>query len=139
MVHSTSRASLRLSGSTSIFSDGGMAWRIPIWAMPLDDRGFRNTHARVTSGDAPKPQSRLGARQPILMPICDVALDLPSLCRQGRSLDGSASSSNSMMEGPWCRFRREARTRESDIDTATVDTLKTLDPNRPIREGDIGH
>jgi hypothetical protein len=26
----------------------------------------------------------------------------------------------------------------SDIDTATVDSLKALDPNRPIREADIG-
>jgi hypothetical protein len=25
----------------------------------------------------------------------------------------------------------------SDIDTATVDSLKALDPNRPIREADI--
>ena len=26
----------------------------------------------------------------------------------------------------------------SDIDTAVVDSLKVLDPNRPIREADIG-
>ncbi len=26
----------------------------------------------------------------------------------------------------------------SDIDTAVVDSLKVLDPKRPIREGDIG-
>jgi len=26
----------------------------------------------------------------------------------------------------------------SDIDTVTVDSLKALDPNRPIREADIG-
>ena len=26
----------------------------------------------------------------------------------------------------------------SDIDTAAVDSLKALDPERPIREGDIG-
>jgi hypothetical protein len=30
-------------------------------------------------------------------------------CRQGRPIDCSASFSNPMMEGPWCRFRREAR------------------------------
>ncbi len=41
-----------------------------------------------------------------------VRLDLPSLRRQGRPKDCSASSSNPMMEGPWCRFRREARARE---------------------------
>ena len=40
------------------------------------------------------------------------------------------------MERPWCRFRREARARE-DIDTATVGSLKALDPNWPIREADI--
>ena len=27
----------------------------------------------------------------------------------------------------------------SDIDTAVVDSLKVLDPNRPIREADIVH
>src|SRR6516225_6468130 len=31
---------------------------------------------------------------------------------QGRPLDCSTSSSNPMIEGPWCRFRREARARE---------------------------
>ena len=41
-----------------------------------------------------------------------------------------------MMEGPWCRVRREARAR-SDIDTGVVDSLKALDPERPIREADI--
>ena len=41
-----------------------------------------------------------------------VRLDLLSVRRQGRGKDCSASSSNPMMEGPWCRFRREARARE---------------------------
>src|SRR3974377_2168892 len=41
-----------------------------------------------------------------------VRLALPSLWRQGRAKDCSTSSSNPMMEGPWCRFRREARARE---------------------------
>ena len=27
----------------------------------------------------------------------------------------------------------------SDIDTAVVDSLKALDPKRPIREADMGH
>jgi hypothetical protein len=31
----------------------------------------------------------------------------------------------------------EKREPASDIDTAVVDSLKTLDPNRPIREADI--
>ena len=41
-----------------------------------------------------------------------VRLDLPFNLRQGRLIDCSASSSNPMMERPWCRFRREARARE---------------------------
>ena len=41
-----------------------------------------------------------------------VRLDLPSARRQGRPKDCSTSSSNPMMEGPWCRFRREARAGE---------------------------
>src|SRR5258708_708086 len=41
-----------------------------------------------------------------------VRLDLLSARRQGRPKDCSTSSSNPMMEGPWCRFRREARARE---------------------------
>ena len=32
----------------------------------------------------------------------------------------------------------EKREPVSDIDTAVVDSLKMLDPNRPIREADIG-
>jgi hypothetical protein len=60
-----------------------------------------------------------------------VCLVLPFDWRQGRPKDCSASSSNPMMEEPWCRFRREAR----DIDIAVVDSLKVLDPKRPIREG----
>ena len=31
----------------------------------------------------------------------------------------------------------EKREPASDIDTAVVDSLKALDPNRPIREGDM--
>jgi hypothetical protein len=38
-----------------------------------------------------------------------------------------------MMEGPWCRFRREARAREQHRHAA-VDSLKVLDPKWPIRE-----
>ena len=41
-----------------------------------------------------------------------VRLDLPSVCRQGRPKDCSTSSSDPMLEGPTCRFRREARARE---------------------------
>jgi hypothetical protein len=41
-----------------------------------------------------------------------VRLDLPISQRQGRLKDCSTSSSNPMMEGPWCRVRREARARE---------------------------
>src|SRR3977135_2673266 len=62
-----------------------------------------------------------------------VRLDLLSVRRQGRPKDCSASSSNPMMEGPWCRFRREARAREQHRHAA-VDSLKVLDPKWPIRE-----
>ena len=41
-----------------------------------------------------------------------------------------------MMEGPVCRVRREARARER-YRHCTLDSLKALDPNRPIREADI--
>jgi len=42
-----------------------------------------------------------------------VRLNLPFVSlRQGRPKDCSTSSSNPMMEGPWCRVRREARARE---------------------------
>jgi hypothetical protein len=59
----------------------------------------------------------------------------------GRPKDCSASSSNPMMEGPWCRFRREEKHEPvSDIDTVVVvDSLKALDPKRPIREADIAN
>ena len=40
------------------------------------------------------------------------------------------------MEGPWCHSE-EKREPVSDIDTAVVDSLKVLDPKRPIREADI--
>src|SRR5258705_12686533 len=65
-----------------------------------------------------------------------VRLDLLSARRQGRPKDCSTSSSNPMMEGPWCRFRREARARERHRHVV-VDSLKALDPKRPIREADI--
>ena len=41
-----------------------------------------------------------------------------------------------MMEGPQCRFRREARARERH-QYPVVDGLKVLDPKRPIREADM--
>ena len=41
-----------------------------------------------------------------------------------------------MMEGPWRRFR-EKHEPVSDIDTVLVDSLKALDPKRPIREADM--
>jgi len=40
-----------------------------------------------------------------------VRLDPLSVRRQGRPKDCSTSSSNPILEGPWCRFRREARAR----------------------------
>src|SRR5215472_13097778 len=62
-------------------------------------------------------------------------LDLPT-ATQGRPLDCSTSSSDPMMEGPWCRFRREARARERHRHCKD-ESLKVLDPKRPIREADI--
>ena len=41
-----------------------------------------------------------------------------------------------MMEGPGADSE-EKREPVRDIDTAVVDSLKVLDPNRPIREADI--
>ena len=65
-----------------------------------------------------------------------VRLDLPFVRRQGRPIDCSASSSDPMMEGP-SADSEEKREPASDIDTAVVDSLKVLDPRRPIREADI--
>ena len=55
---------------------------------------------------------------------------------QGRGIDCSASSSDPMMERPGADSE-EKREPVSDVDTAAVDSPKALDPNRPIREGDI--
>ena len=41
-----------------------------------------------------------------------------------------------MMEGP-CADSEEKREPVSDIDPGLVDSLKALDPNRPIREADM--
>jgi len=56
--------------------------------------------------------------------------------RQGRLKDRSTSSSNPMMEGP-CADSGEKHEPASDVDAAAVDSLKALDPSRPIREADI--
>jgi hypothetical protein len=42
-----------------------------------------------------------------------------------------------MVERPWCHSG-EKHEPAGDIDTVSVDGLKALDPNRPIREADIG-
>jgi hypothetical protein len=59
-----------------------------------------------------------------------VRLDPLYVRRQGRPKDCSTSSSNPILEGPWCRFRRECEP-VGDIDTAAMDSLKVLDPERP--------
>ena len=41
-----------------------------------------------------------------------------------------------MMEGP-CADSEDQHEPASDIDTALVDSLKVLDPKRPIREADV--
>src|SRR6202453_480247 len=59
-----------------------------------------------------------------------VRLDLPvSVCRQGRPKDCSTSSSNPMLEGPKCRFRREARARERYQTLPWWIVSKCLTPN----------
>src|SRR5450830_1548709 len=55
-----------------------------------------------------------------------VRLDLPLVKRQGRARDCSASSSNPIMEGPWCRFRREARARERHRHCSEFTSLRPL-------------
>src|SRR5215471_18848086 len=45
--------------------------------------------------------------------------------------------SKSPIQGPWCRFRREARARERHQHRAGGYSLKALDLDRPIREADI--
>jgi hypothetical protein len=40
-----------------------------------------------------------------------------------------------VVTGP--KHQKEKREPASDIDTGVVDSLKALDPNRPIREADI--
>ena len=42
-----------------------------------------------------------------------------------------------MMEGPWRQFPKRSTSPVSDVDTVLVDSLKALDPNRPIREADM--
>jgi len=56
--------------------------------------------------------------------------------RQGRLKDRSTSSSNPMMEGP-CADSGEKHEPASDVDAAAVDSLKALDPSRPIREAEV--
>jgi len=43
-----------------------------------------------------------------------------------------------MMEGPFGAYSGEKHELAGDIDTAAVDSLKALDPKRPIREADFG-
>jgi hypothetical protein len=56
--------------------------------------------------------------------------------RQGRPKDRSTSSSDPMMER-LCADSVEKREPASDFETAAVDGLRVLDPNRPIREADV--
>ena len=54
----------------------------------------------------------------------------------GRPKDCSASSLDPMMEGP-SADSGEKREPVGDIDIAVLDSLKVLDPRRPIREADM--
>jgi hypothetical protein len=50
---------------------------------------------------------------------------------------GKFLDKESPIQGPWCRIRREARARATST-LQVVDSLKVLNPQRPIREADIG-
>jgi len=63
-------------------------------------------------------------------------LNLQSHWRQGRPKDCSTSSSNPMMEGPWCRVRREARARERHWHRSGG-WPESAWPWRPIREAAV--
>ena len=65
-----------------------------------------------------------------------VRLDPPFVRWQGRGKDCSTPSSTPIMEGPGADSE-EKHEPASDIDTVVVDSLKALDPKRPIREADI--
>ena len=65
-----------------------------------------------------------------------VALDLPFSLTARPSKRLFRLVLNPMVEGPGADSE-EKREPVSDIDTAAVDSLKVLDPNRPIREADI--
>ena len=54
-----------------------------------------------------------------------VRLDLPPLDGKTDPLDWSASFSNPMMEGPWCRFPERSTEPASDIDTVVMGSLKS--------------
>src|ERR1700704_408648 len=58
-----------------------------------------------------------------------VRLDLLSVRRQARPKDCSASSSNPILEGPWCRFRREARACERHRHRGSGQSEKRLTSN----------
>jgi hypothetical protein len=60
------------------------------------------------------------------------ALVEPRILRRLRSWPFSFAG----LAAPDCRFRREAQPAR-DIDTVAAESLKALDPKRPIREADI--
>src|SRR6478672_6221216 len=59
--------------------------------------------------------------------------DEGKLRRPGQLLD-----KENPIQGPWCRFRREARARERHRHCSGGGSLKVLDPKWPIREADSG-
>jgi len=66
-----------------------------------------------------------------------VRLNLPSHWRQGRPKDCSTSSSNPMMEGPLVPSPKRSESPWATSTLELVDSLKALDPRRPIREADM--
>src|SRR4030081_2611165 len=87
--------------------------------------------ANLDSFCAHRPQRRAGRDE-------ETDFEIKSRNRRRKKMRGPGKflDKESPIQGPWCRFRREARP-ASDIDTVVVDSLKALDPEWPIREA--GH
>jgi hypothetical protein len=81
-------------------------------------------------------KSALGQKADILQCDRNVRLDPPSLDGKADPKIAPPRSRIPYWKG-LCAESEEKREPVSDIDTAMVDSLKALDPNRPIREADM--
>ena len=78
----------------------GEGWRSGVGSCRCGGAGCcGRVGSRATGSDSRPPSSQLDG--------ISAGVD-----RQGRPKDCSTSSSKPILEGPWCRFRREARARE---------------------------